>query len=91
MIVRIARFNALSSEGREWATEALRGVPGVRSAYHASQRGSPSYISASIFDDETALKAGQEAIAQRLVALEEERHGPDEVEIYEVDDYIENL
>ena len=90
MIVRIARFNTLSPEGREWITETLRGVPGVRSSYHASKPGSPGYVSVSVFDDETALQAAHEAITQRRLALGHEGARPDEVEVFAVDHFIEN-
>lgn len=62
----------------------------MRSAYHASQSGSPGYVSLSIFENEIALHARQEAIAQARLALGKEVRGPDEVEVYEIDHYIEN-
>jgi hypothetical protein len=90
MIVRVARFRSLSVDDRDWITEALRNVPGVRSVYHASRPDTPGYISISVFDDEGAMQSGQDAIAQRRVELGKESLGPDEVEVYWVDHYVEN-
>lgn len=90
MIVRIATFT-VPLDGREWVTEALRGVPGVRAAYHAIRPGEEGYISVSILDDEAAAQTGWKAIAARreelgVVDLE----GPDTIEFYTVDHYVEN-
>lgn len=90
MIVRIARFRSLSVEGRDWITETLRGVPGARSVYHGTQPGVDGYISVSVFDDEEAMQAGQQAIARRRLELGIESQGPDEIEVYRVDHYVEN-
>ncbi len=65
-------------------------MSGVRSSYHASQPGLPGYVSVSVFDDEAALQAAHEAIARRRVLLGQESEGPDDVQVYNVDHYIEN-
>lgn len=91
MIIRVARFTDASVLGREWITDALRGVPGVRAAYHAAIPGQAGYISVAIADDEQAMEAGTRAIANRRVELGIAGLGPDEVSVYEVDHFVENL
>ncbi|HVF18857.1 MAG TPA: hypothetical protein VNA14_01255 [Mycobacteriales bacterium] len=91
MIVRIATFDALSADGRDWVTEALRGVPGVRSCYHASRPGIPGYISVSVMDDEKALEASNVALTERREELGIPSQGPDRVEVYAVDHFVENV
>lgn len=91
MIVRIANFDTLSLAGRGWVTDALRGVPGVRSVYHANQPDRPGYISVAVMDDEAALKASNDALTRRREELGLPAQGPDRVELYEVDHYVENV
>jgi len=90
MIIRIATFT-VSPDGRDWVTEALRNVPGVRAAYHAIRPGVDGYISVSIHDDEAAAQRGWHAIAARREELGViELEGPEKIEFYRVDHYIEN-
>lgn len=91
MIIRVARFAEASVSGREWITDALRGVPGIRAACHAASPGQAGYISVAIADDEQAMEAGTQAIAQRRAELGIDGLGPDEVSVYEVDHFVENL
>ncbi len=58
MIIRIARFHELSAVGRDWITDALKGVPGVRGAYHASPVDGSGYVSIAINDDDDAMEVG---------------------------------
>ena len=44
-----------------------------------------------MFDDDAALAAGQKAIAQARVALGKDVLGPDDVQTYHVDQFVENL
>ncbi|HVE98364.1 MAG TPA: hypothetical protein VNA12_04215 [Mycobacteriales bacterium] len=90
MIVRIATFDSLSADGRDWVTEALRGVPGVRSCYHASRPGVPGYVSVSVMDDEAALTASNDALTRRREDLGISSQGPDRVDVYVVDHFVEN-
>ena len=91
VIIRVARFAEASIHGREWITDACRGVPGIRAAYHAAIPEQPGYISVAIADDEQALEAGERAIAQRRAELGIDSLGPDEVAVYAVDHFVDNL
>jgi len=91
VIIRVARFAETSVHGREWITDACRGVPGIRAAYHAAIPEQPGYISVAIADDEQALKAGERAIAQRRAELGIDSLGPDEFSVYVVDHFVDNL
>ncbi len=90
MIIRIARFHELSAVGRDWITDALKGVPGVRGAYHASPVDGSGYVSIAINDDDAAMEVGTQAIARRRLELGIDSRGPDEVAFYVVDHYVEN-
>lgn len=91
VIIRVARFAEASVDGREWITDALRGVPGIRAAYHAAIPGEAGYISVAIADDEQAMEAGTQAIAQRRAELGIDGLGPDQISVYKVDHFVENL
>lgn len=91
MIVRIARFNDLPADGREWITDALAGVPGIRSCYHATAPDGQGYISVSIGDDHAAFTAAERALTERRIELGIEGQGPDEITVYEVAHYVENI
>jgi hypothetical protein len=90
VIIRVARFSEASVGGREWITDALRGVPGIRAAYHAAIPEEPGYISVAIAENEQAMEAGTQAIAQRRAELGIDGLGPDEVAVYVVDHFVEN-
>ena len=91
MIIRVARFAEASVQGREWITDALRGVPGIRAACHAAMPGRRGYISVAIADDEQAMEAGTQAIAQRRAERGIDGLGPDEVSVYVVDHFVDNI
>ena len=91
MIIRVARFGEASVLGREWITDAVRGVPGIRAAYHAAIPEQRGYISVAIADDEQALEASTRAIAQRRAELGIDALGPDEVSVYVVDHFVDNV
>ena len=91
VIIRVARFAEASVNGREWITDALRGVPGIRAAYHAANPEQAGYISVAIADDKQAMDAGTQAIARRRAELGVDGLGPDEVSVYVVDHFVENL
>jgi hypothetical protein len=82
MIIRIAHFHTLSPVGREWILDALQGVPGIRSAFHATPEGGSGYVTVGIFDDETAIAIAEDAIARRRVELGIEGQGPDDGPIF---------
>ena len=65
VIIRVARFAEAPVNGREWVTDALRGVPGIRAAYHAASPEQAGDISVAIADDKQAMEAGTRAIARR--------------------------
>jgi len=90
MLIRVATFS-VPLDGRDWVTESLRGVPGVRAVYHANRPGTEGYISVSVLDDEAASQAAWNAIAARREELRViELEGPDTIEFYVVDHYVEN-
>lgn len=91
MIVRIAHFHSLSPIGRDWITDALKHVPGIRACYHAAPADGPGYVSVAIGDDDAAFEAAERAINERRLELGIEGQGPDEVTFYKVDHFVENI
>ena len=81
----------MSPIGRDWITDALREVPGIRACYHAAPKEGPGYVSVAIGDDDAAFVAAEKALIARRLELGIESQGPDEIALYTVDHFVENI
>lgn len=90
MIVRIATFEREPSDNRDWVIDALRGVPGVRAAYHVRHPELGTVLSISVFDDEAASERAHTAIAARAQEIGHQGYPPDDIQIYHAVRYVEN-
>ena len=91
MLVRIARFHTTPPTGSDWIADVLRGQPGVRCVYHASQPDADGYISVTVLDDEASLEQAGRAISARRKELGYQSQPPDSADMYVVDHCIENF
>jgi hypothetical protein len=69
MIARVAVWEPMPNDDRDWLIDATRDVPGVRAAYHLVDPATGNGLSVAIFDDEDAMKATREAITQRAAEI----------------------
>ena len=66
MIARVAVWEPMPTDDRDWIIDAIAGIPGVRATYHLLDPETGNGLSIAIFDNETA---GQAAGAAIRVAL----------------------
>jgi heme-degrading monooxygenase HmoA len=84
MIARIAHFNDLDLNGRAYALDAVREVPGFRGAYHLADQERGRGLSVSFWDDADAAKAGEAAVGEARLAGGHDSPGPELVETWKV-------
>lgn len=69
MIARIAVWEPMPDDDRQWVIDAAKTVPGVLGAYHLLDPTTGDGLSIAFFEDETDPAAVKAAIAQRAEAI----------------------
>ena len=62
MIARVAVWEPMPTDDRDWVIDAVAGIPGVRATYHLLDPETGNGLSVAIFDDEEAAQAAGAAI-----------------------------
>lgn len=65
MIARIAVWEPMPADDRQWVIDAARGVPGVRDAYHLVDPQTGNGLSIAFFDDDVDVVEVKAAIADK--------------------------
>jgi hypothetical protein len=65
MIARVAVWEPMPTDDRDWVLEAAATVPGVHGAYHLVDPATGKGLSIAFFEDEAAAQAARAAIEQR--------------------------
>jgi hypothetical protein len=65
VIARVAVWEPMPTDDRDWVIDAAAGVPGVRATYHLLDPQTGNGLSIAIFDDEEAAQAAGAAIRRR--------------------------
>ncbi|MEH6374612.1 hypothetical protein V7793_09790 [Streptomyces sp. KLMMK] len=65
MIARVAVWEPMPTDDRDWVLEATATVPGVHSTYHLIDPTTGNGLSVAFFEDEAAAQAAGRAIEQR--------------------------
>ena len=65
MIARVAAWEPMPTDDRDWVIDAIAGIPGVRATYHLLDPETGNGLSIAIFDNETAGQAAGAAIRRR--------------------------
>ena len=65
MIARVAVWEPMPTDDRNWVIDAAADVPGVRATYHLLDPATGNGLSIAIFDDEAAAEAAGAAIRRR--------------------------
>jgi hypothetical protein len=65
VIARVAVWEPMPTDDRDWVVEAATATPGVRATYHLLDPETGNGLSIAIFDDEDAAQAAGAAIRQR--------------------------
>jgi hypothetical protein len=69
MIARIAVWEPMPDDDRQWVIDAAKTVPGVLDAYHLIDPATGNGLSIAFFEDGTDPAAVKAAIAQRAEAI----------------------
>ncbi|MEV7004324.1 hypothetical protein AB0N62_42890 [Streptomyces sp. NPDC093982] len=64
MIARVAVWEPMPTDDREWALEAAAPVPGVHGTYHLVDPATGNGLTIAFFEDEAAAQAARQAIAK---------------------------
>lgn len=65
MFARIAVWEPMPEDDRQWVIDAARGVPGVRDAYHLVDPRTGNGLSIGFFDDDVDVSDVKAAIAAK--------------------------
>jgi hypothetical protein len=65
MIARVAVWEPMPDDDRQWVIDAAKTVPGVLDAYHLLDRGTGNGLSIAFFDDDVDVAEVKGAIAQK--------------------------
>jgi hypothetical protein len=65
LIARVAVWEPMPTDDRDWVVEAAASVPGVRATYHLLDPETGNGLSIAVFDDEEAAQAAGSAIRRR--------------------------
>lgn len=87
MIARVAVWEPMPDDDRDWVLEAAAGVPGVHGAYHLVDPATGNGLAVAFFEDEEAAAAAREAIVARAqeIGWHERPHpAPKSETMYEV-------
>ncbi|AWT43947.1 MULTISPECIES: hypothetical protein [Streptomyces] len=87
MIARVAVWEPMPDDDRDWVLEAAAGVPGVHGAYHLVDPATGNGLAVAFFEDEEAAAAAREAIVRRAAEIgwhERPHPAPKSETMYEV-------
>lgn len=87
MIARVALWEPMPDDNRQWVIDAARTVPGVREAYHLVDPGTGNGLSIAFFDDDVnvaEVKAAISAKAEEIGWNDVPRPAPKSETIYRV-------
>jgi hypothetical protein len=87
MIARVAVWEPMPDDDRQWVIDAAKSVPGVLDAYHLLDRGTGNGLSIAFFDDDVDVTEVKGAIAQRAEEIgwnDVSRPAPTSERIYQV-------
>jgi hypothetical protein len=87
MIARVAVWEPMPTDDRDWVLEAAADVPGVHGAYHLIDPATGNGLSIAFFEDESAAQAARAAIERRAeeIGWNDTPHpGPTSQTIYQV-------
>lgn len=65
MIARVAVWEPMPTDDRDWVLEAAASVPGVHGSYHLVDPVTGNGLSIAFFEDEAAAQAARKAIEER--------------------------
>jgi len=65
MIARVAVWEPMPTDDRDWVLQAAAAVPGVHGAYHLIDPATGNGLAIAFFEDEAAAAAAREAIERR--------------------------
>ena len=65
MIARVAVWEPMPTDDRDWVIDAIAGIPGVRATYHLLDPETGNGLSVASFDHETAAQAAGAAVRRR--------------------------
>jgi hypothetical protein len=69
MIARVAIWEPMPTDDRDWVIEAAATVAGVRATYHLLDPETGNGLSIAIFDDDEAAAAAGDAIRRRAADI----------------------
>jgi hypothetical protein len=69
MIARIAVWEPMPDDDRQWVIDAARAVPGVLNAYHLVDPATGNGLSVAFFEDDTDAAAVRAAIETRATEI----------------------
>ena len=87
MIARVAVWEPMPDDDRQWVIDASKTVPGVRDAYHLVDPSTGNGLSIAFFDDEVDVAEVKRAIAEKAEEIgwnEVPRPAPKSEAIYRV-------
>ena len=65
MIARVAFWEPMPEDDRQWVIDAAKTVPGVRDAYHLVDPGTGNGLSIAFFDDDVDVAEVKRAISKK--------------------------
>ncbi|MFI7431263.1 hypothetical protein ACIBPB_30140 [Micromonospora sp. NPDC049836] len=87
MFARVAVWNPMPQDDRQWVIDAAKSVPGVLSSYHLVDPDTGNGLSVAFFEDDVdvaAVRAAISAKGQEIGWHNEPRPAPDRETIYRV-------
>lgn len=69
MIARVAVWEPMPDDDRQWVVDAAKAVPGVLGSYHLVDPDTGNGLSVAFFEDDTDLSAVRAAIAKRAAEI----------------------
>jgi hypothetical protein len=87
MIARVAVWEPMPEDDRQWVIDAAKAVPGVLNAYHLLDPATGDGLSIALFADDTDLALVKDAITRRAEEIgwhDEPRPAPKSETIYRV-------
>ena len=87
MIARIAVWEPMPEDDRQWVIDAAKGVPGVLDAYHLVDPATGNGLSVAFFDDDVDVAEVKAAITKKADEIgwhDEPRPAPKSETIYRV-------
>ncbi|MFJ5774671.1 hypothetical protein [Streptomyces sp. NPDC093094] len=69
MIARVAVWEPMPTDDRDWVLKATASVPGVHGAYHLLDPATGNGLSIAFFEDEAAAQAARAAIVEHAASI----------------------